>query len=105
MTLYTIRQIMASETRKRGVSVWAITGLPSHSSGDKTTERYAKFGPDHLSEAIRAIDAYFADLGSAVNRLSSDHVATKLRASCVLASIPKLVEPVGLEPTTSTMPL
>lgn len=49
--------------RKRGVPVWEVAGFLGHSSGYRTTERYAKYGPDHLGAAVRAIDAYFADLG------------------------------------------
>jgi len=64
--------------RKRGVPVWEVAGFLGHSSGYKTTERYAKFGPDHLAGAARAIDAYFADLGVAGLRLTGG-----LRASGV----------------------
>jgi hypothetical protein len=38
-------------------------GFLGHTSGYKTTARYAKYGPDHLGEAVRAIDDYFAELG------------------------------------------
>ena len=112
---YTLRHTVATEMRKRGVPVWEVAGFLGHSSGYKTTERYAKFGPDHLSQAVQAIDSYFADLFAAQDALSG-HLSTELRVSCVRASKeraqPKLakplsymVEPDGLEPTTSTMPL
>ena len=91
--------------------VWEVAGLLGHSSGYQTTERYAKFGPDHLSAAVRAIDNFFADLGL-VSGPPLDQSSTKLRASCVLVTDPsgrkslgKLVEPRGVEPLTSTMPL
>jgi integrase len=61
---YTIRHTVAAEMRKRGVPVWEVAGWLGHTSGYKTTERYAKFGPDHLGGAIRALDSYFADLKS-----------------------------------------
>ena len=61
--------------RKRGVPVWEVAGFLGHSSGYKTTERYAKFGPDHLAGAVRALDAYFSYLGVG---------GPRLRASCVL---------------------
>jgi integrase len=47
VTAYTIRHTVAAELRKRGVAVWEVAGFLGHSSGYKTTERYAKFGPDH----------------------------------------------------------
>ena len=74
VTAYTIRHTVAAEMRKRGVPVWEVAGFLGHSSGYKTTERYAKFGPDHLASAARAIDAYFADLGVA---------GLRVRANCV----------------------
>ena len=119
ITPYTLRHTVASEMRRRGVPVWEVAGFLGHSSGYRTTERYAKYGADHLSEAVRAIDDYFADLGVA-ERLRPDHSVTRLRASCVLVPEadksqkwrnPKvslgvsMVEPDGIEPTTSTMPL
>jgi integrase len=62
VSAYTIRHTMAAELRRRGVPVWEVAGFLGHTSGYKTTERYAKFGADHLSEAVRAIESYFADL-------------------------------------------
>jgi integrase len=109
ITPYTIRHTMAAEMRRRGVPVWEVAGFLGHSSGYKTTERYAKFGPDHLSAAVRAIDSFFADLGVAAKPLP-DHVH-RLRASSVLVPdeanwqvLENMVEPDGIEPTTSTMP-
>ena len=103
---YTLRHTVASEMRARGVPVWEVAGFLGHTSGYKTTERYAKFGPDHLSDAVRALDTYFTDLKAAA-RYSwlSDHVSIAVRANCVLVGSPRLVEPDGIEPTTSTMPL
>ncbi len=63
LTPYAIRHTVACEMRKRGVPVWEVAGFLGHSTGYRTTERYAKYGPDHLGAAVRAIDAYFADLG------------------------------------------
>lgn len=59
--------------------------IPIRIANIPTTERYAKFGPDHLSGAIRAIDTYFADFWSVGwrrrRRSSSNGVAYVLRAS------------------------
>ena len=74
-------------------------------SPGRRTERYAKFGPDHLSEAIWAIDTCFSDLRLSFADLSEDHPINLSRSRCVLTGISKLVEPTGIEPVTSTMPL
>lgn len=65
LTSYAIRHTIACEMRRRGVPVWEVAGFLGHSTGYRTTERYAKYGPDHLGAAVRAIDAYFAELGVA----------------------------------------
>ena len=109
VTAYTVRHTVAAEMRKRGVPVWEVAGFLGHSSGYKTTERYARFGPDHLAGAVKAIDGYFADLGLAALPPPPTH---PLRVSSVLVPprmgqylIGKMVEPTGIEPVTSTMPL
>jgi integrase len=83
ITAYTIRHTVAAEMRKRGVPVWEVAGFLGHSLGYKTTERYAKFGPDHRAEAVRALDSYFADLGLAA--IPQQRVSRPLRVSSVLA--------------------
>jgi hypothetical protein len=107
VTAYTIRHTMAAELRKRGVAVWEVAGFLGHTSGYKTTERYAKFGPDHLGQAVRAIDAYFAELGLAA---VPQPVGRPLRVSSVLAlprvgpqPLEKMVGATGIEPVTPTM--
>ena len=103
---------MAAELRRRGVPVWEVAGFLGHTSGYKTTERYAKFGADHLSEAVRTIESYFDELRTLGVALPSP----ALRVSGVLEKrkglggvdpkpLISLVEPTGIEPVTSTMPL
>ena len=105
VTLYTIRHTVAADMRRRGVPVREVAGFLGHTSGYKTTERYAKFGPDHLGEAIRAIDAFFGELRVCCDGDPQILDITRLRASCVLPSLRNVVEPIGIEPMTSTMPL
>jgi integrase len=107
VTAYTIRHTVAAEMPKRGVPVWEVAGFLGHSSGHRTTERYAKFGPDHLAEPVRAIDSFFADLGLAALSPRADR---PLRVSSVLAApgmdpylIDKMVGATGIEPVTPTM--
>ena len=111
VSAYTIRHTVAVEMRKRGVPVWEVAGFLGHTSGYKTTERYAKFGADHLGEAVRAIESYFDDLralGVALPpRLRVNGVLENHKGSAILSAKPlfSLVEPTGIEPVTSTMPL
>ena len=58
---YTIRHTMATELRSRGVPAWEVSGFLGHRTHG-TTERYAKFAPDHLSAAVTALDAYCREL-------------------------------------------
>lgn len=77
---YTVRHAMATSC---GAPVWEIAGFLGQSSGYKTIERYAKTGPDHLAGCVRAIDAYFADLGA----LCLGPGINPLRATCVPAGL------------------
>ena len=90
--------------------MWEVAGMMGHSSGYKTTERYAKYGPDYLSGAVKALDAFFVELWAALHGREPD--VFRVRASCVPVkknpgAKPRglLVEPSGIEPLTSTMPL
>jgi integrase len=58
---YTIRHTVATELRARGVPEWECRGFMGHRSGG-VTERYAKFQPNHLGAAVKAIDAYCIEL-------------------------------------------
>jgi hypothetical protein len=58
---------MATELRRRGVSLWEVEGFLGHRIGSRVTETYAKFGPDHLLAGVQAIDAYFTDLEAKLN--------------------------------------
>ncbi len=107
VTPYTLRHTMATELRRRGVPPWEVAGLLGHKAGSyRTTEIYAKFDPDYLGAAARAIDAYFEDLG----RGRRSVVAAPVRASSVLAvrgPSPQVLDFVvgatGIEPVTPTM--
>ena len=86
--------------------------LGHKSAGYRTTEIYAKFDPDYLGKAVAAIDDYFAELQASVKRTLILPKDRPQRASCVSVEesvIPQvpvlLVEPGGIEPPTSTMPL
>jgi hypothetical protein len=106
---YCLRHTMATELRARGVPEWEAMGMLGHKSPARTTERYAKFRPDYLGEAVRAIDTYVTDL-SAASRALSDLIFNPVRASSVLApklgfpqSLGKMVGATGIEPVTPAM--
>jgi integrase len=106
VTPYTIRHTVATELRKRSVPVWEVAAWMGHATGYRTTERYAKYGPDHLTVAVAAINAYLIELDRlAAGRLFPKTQKPAQRASCVLPGLKKVVELRGIEPLTSTMPL
>ncbi len=90
-----IRHTMATELRAAGVSAEDIQGMLGHRAYGGTTDVYAKYRPDYMADAVRAIDAYMG----------------RLRVSCVLANkidrlrnlLILLVGGTGLEPVTPTM--
>ena len=60
---YSLRHTMARHMRKSGVSAWETAAQLGHKSREyRTTELYAPFDPDYLSEATIAIDAFFDSL-------------------------------------------
>lgn len=64
-TRYDIRHTMATEMRRRGVSHWETEGWLGHKI-KSTSERYAMFSPDYLSEGRKAIDEFFDEVQKAV---------------------------------------
>ncbi len=65
-----IRHTMATELRAAGVSAEDIQGMLGHRAYGGITDVYAKYRPDYMADAVRAIDAYMG----------------RLRVSCVLAN-------------------
>jgi integrase len=98
VTAYCLRHTMAGELRARDVPEWEAMGMLGHKSKvARTTERYARFRPDHMSHAVRAIDAYFDELRTDFSDLLSGVFINPVRASSVL--VPKLGFPQSLEKT------
>ncbi len=105
---YTVRHTMATELRRRAVSMEEISGMLGHKTGG-VTEVYAKYAPDFMGQAVEAIDAYFADLQARCRRLLV-LPSTTVRANCVsvptgqnLQVIENMVGAAGIEPATPTM--
>ena len=63
VTPYSIRHTLATELRARGVPEWECAGWLGHSTPYRTTEIYARYRPDYLSQARSAIDAWMKEIG------------------------------------------
>ncbi|WP_262363465.1 site-specific integrase [Xylella fastidiosa] len=57
-----IRHTMATELRSAGVAAQDIQGMLGHRAYGGATDVYAKYRPDYMADAVRAIDAYMAQL-------------------------------------------
>lgn len=110
-----IRHTVATELRRRGVPGWEVSGLLGHTASDEsatTTGIYAKFDPTYQQKCSRAIDAWMVALAKKVPRLRGV-TAGSVRQKRKTAQTPesravpvfRVVEPAGIEPATSTMPL
>lgn len=62
ITRYTIRHTVATWMRKQRVPKWEVSGWLGHEFGSAITERYAKYDPDYLSDARKAIDALMVEI-------------------------------------------
>ena len=101
---YSLRHAINSEAMKRCAEPWQVETFAGHRSGSKTTARYVQFIPGYLSKAAEAVEDYFADLEAMLGGSLLDHISTS--AFELRAGHPKkMVEPRGIEPLTSTMPL
>lgn len=109
-----LRHTVASELRKRGVPGWEVSALIGHSRGEAqaTTAVYAKFDPAWMTASRTALDAWMADLASDVPALLGvsagpalyeTKTARPVQSRAVIGG--SVVELIGIEPMTSTMPL
>lgn len=95
VTPYVIRHTVATEVRMGAVPLWEAAGSLGHTSGYRTTERYAKIGRDHIANAVRAVDAYLADLLHSAGISPASQSDSFVRASRVRAKARSVVEPRG----------
>ena len=103
VTPYTVRHTVATELRTRDVPEWEAAGLLGHRGGNRTTEIYAKYRPDYLSEARAAIDAWMKEIGALLAQRPG-RSETLVRVRCVPGPSPgpadplKVVGATGIEP-------
>lgn len=67
----TIRHTMATELRAVGVPEAEIQGMLGHKAYSGKTEVYAKYRPDFLGQAVKAIDGYMGRLRASCVRVHS----------------------------------
>ena len=78
---YSIRHTMAVWLREQGVPEWECPGVIGHRlPGYCTTEIYARYRPDYLGEAAKAIDAFVTAARMA------DNPRARMRPNCKLVS-------------------
>jgi integrase len=110
----TIRKFMSRQLRRRAVPAWDVSGVMGHGSGHPITETYyAQYDPMYLSRVVAAIDDFWVEVGRAATRPTLPDLRHR-RSSVVPMPKPSdrhglrepgvsLVEPMGVEPTTSTV--
>ena len=75
---YTIHHTIATELRSRGVPEMELAGLLGHAMPNfRTTGRYAKYAPTHLSAGRAAIDDFVGEIGREATR--SIHIQSNVR--------------------------
>ena len=87
-----MRHRLATELRARGVPEWECAGWLGHSTPYRTTEIYARYRPDYLSQARAAIDAWVEEIG-VLRQQDPGHIETPVRVSYVLGPKPGLATP------------
>jgi len=76
---YSLRHTMARHMRKSGVSAWETAAQLGHKSREYlTTELYAPFDPDYLSEATIAIDTFFENPLASYSPVIKPYFSVKL---------------------------
>ncbi len=81
---YAVRHTVATELRARGVPEMELAGVLGHVMPNvRTTGRYAKFRPDYMGQARRALDDFAREIGRAATR-PIPWVSTSVRALRVL---------------------
>jgi integrase len=79
---YGVRHALATELRARGMPEWECAGWLGHATPYRTTEIYARYRPDYLSQARAAVDAWVKEIG-ALRQQRPGRVETPVRVSYV----------------------
>jgi integrase len=98
-----LRHTFASRLVQKGVPLYEVMQLTGHKSLIMV-QRYAHLAPEFQERAICALNAYGHDLGTVANVGGEMKAGPKRRNHQVSLGV-SMVEPDGIEPTTSKMPL
>ena len=97
-----LRHTFASRLVQQGVPLYEVMQLTGHKSL-VMVQRYAHFAPEFQERAIGVHNNYWYDSGT-VGDLPQKQEMLDTKISTISVGL-KLVEPWGIEPQTSTMPL
>jgi len=98
-----LRHTFASRLVQKGISIYEVMHLTGHKSL-VMVQRYAHLAPDYQNRAIEALNELRHNFGTVGQNECGEGMVQKEQNPSVSARV-LMVEPDGIEPTTSTMPL
>ena len=98
-----LRHTFASRLVQKGISIYEVMHLTGHKSL-VMVQCYAHLAPDYQNRAIEALNELRRNFGTVDQKGCEEDTAQKEQNPSVSARV-LMVEPDGIEPTTSTMPL
>jgi len=97
-----LRHTFASRLVQKGISIYEVMHLTGHKSL-VMVQCYAHLAPDYQNRAIEALNELRRNFGTVDQKGCEEDTAQKEQNPSVSARV-LMVEPDGIEPTTSTMP-
>ena len=101
-----MRHTFASRLVQQGLPLYDVMHMTGHKSL-AMVQRYSHLAPEFQERAIVALNSYGHDLGTlGIESPKEDETHNGQNPKVSLGVLPKnLVEPIGIEPTTSTLPV
>ena len=97
-----LRHTFASRLVQQGLPLYEVMHMTGHKSM-VMVQRYSHLGPEFQERAIVALNRYGHNLGTV--DLQSLNDETPKRHNPLVSQGVMMVEPIGIEPTTSTLPV
>jgi len=98
-----LRHTFASRLVQKGISIYEVMHLTGHKSL-VMVQRYAHLAPDYQNRAIEALNSLSHNFGT-VSQGVCEEVESQKEQNPLVSQGVLMVEPSGIEPLTSTMPL